>query len=871
MTRLKKIQKDTIITMLAFFIPALVMMLIFIMGDFAPFGKVSILLADMQYQFVDYIGYLKSVFFDSNDLLYSFSKTFGGDMSGFTAYYLSNPFYLILLLFPNDILPIGIVWMIILMCGASGLTFYIMLRGIWENRFSSLIFSTAYAFMGYYVAYINCIHYFFSVMMLPLIILGLFQMVRSRKMSILYVITTAAAVISNYYIGYMILIFTAVFFLYILFSDVVEFNDIRDRVKTCFLVLYSTMFAVGISAFSLFAVVFSLQGQKKSGLHLALSRTFNIFEFFSGLYSRSFHGNISDGLPIIYSSVISVMFLLFYFLNTSIKLKDKILTAALFAFIILGFWIDALNVAWHGFAHPIGFPYRNSFLFSFLVIFFGYKGFVDFKIGFKKLHVLIVLALFVIYSAYLLLIGSNYADLKSIIATFVPLTIAIMCVVAMCIDDKYVVSTVIGLIVLQIFDLYGNGLYSINSYYEDKNDPNVSLETFSNYINETQELVDLIEANDDSFYRMEKLYRRTHNDPMMFSYNGLSHFSSCESDQVKSFMGKLGFRNNGLWAFYGQGSTSFVDCLMGLKYQLSQYDEIPKPYERIFANGTRFIFKNPYALPIGFTMNKSVKGLSTREKDPFKLQNEIASNFVNTKFEIYRPVKVDSIVLNNVIQDGDVYTIENDMMEASVEYVLSINSSDYIYMFFDAPELQNANVNVNGMDKGSYFNQYDWSVRECGFFKPGEKISVKIILGQNSIEISNALFYYESSKILKAWYDEVNHSQCNIDKITSSHLVCDVDIKSSNNLIVFSIPYEKDWKVTLDGEKVNTTKVMDALMAIDVPEGKHTIDMVYFPRGFIVGVPISIMSVLTTFCVFFIQNNKKIQEKKNNKKSLKIS
>ena len=68
--------------MLAFAVPAVIMLLIFIIGQFAPFGKVSILVADMRYQFVDCIGYMKSVFFGNNDMFYTFSKTFGGDMMG---------------------------------------------------------------------------------------------------------------------------------------------------------------------------------------------------------------------------------------------------------------------------------------------------------------------------------------------------------------------------------------------------------------------------------------------------------------------------------------------------------------------------------------------------------------------------------------------------------------------------------------------------------------------------------------------------------------------------------------------------------------------------------------------------------------------
>lgn len=859
-----KHKKDIAVSVLAFLIPALIMLSIAISGNYAPFGKVSILVADMQYQFVDYIGYMKSVIFGNNDLFYSFSKTFGGDMTGFYAYYLNNPFFYILMFFPNDLLPVGIIIMMILICGGCGLTFNILINKIYGYRFSSVIFSSAFAMMGFMMAYINCIHYFFSVMLLPLVILGLYYTIKSRKISMLYVISASLSIISCYYIGYMILIFTAAFFLFFMFSDVFEYDDMSDRIRTSWTVLYTTLLAVGISAFALFAVVFSLRGQKSSGLQLSLSLNFNILEFFSGLYSESFKGNISDGLPLIYSGVTSVVFLILYFLNKSIKLKEKIMSACLFAFMLAGFWIDAINVAWHGFAHPIGFPYRNSFLFSFLVLFFAYKGFVLLRDGFDVKHARIVLLLFAVYSVYLFFIHSDYADKRSIIMTVMIVIVSVILIIKLMQNHKYVIPMLAGLLALQVGDLYYNGIYSVDAYYEDKNDESVSLEEYSRYIDETGSLVDFIQQNDRDFYRIDKTYRRTHNDPMMFSYNGLSHFSSCETDQVKRFMGHLGFRDNGNWAYYGHGSTAFADCFMGLKYQLSQFDSNYKPFLPIYTENEKYIFYNPYALPLGFGMKKSVTNINMEEANLFKLQNNIASNFTGTRFEIYRPVNVSNINLYNVTEEDNIYRRINSDEEAYIEYELAINSNDFVYMYFEAPDVQKASLMVNDMEKEPYFTLYDWSIRECGYFEPGSIATVRFTLADDSLEIDDYKFYYENVNVLNKWYEEASSTTCVVDKIKSSHLIVNVNVSDDSDLVVFTIPYEKDWKVTMDGKEVKPIKVMDALMAINVTEGKHTIEMKYIPRGLMIGLPISIISLITTFCVYFLQKRKKTQGKKNN-------
>ena len=97
-------------------------------------------------------------------------------------------------------------------------------------------------------------------------------------------------------------------------------------------------------------------------------------------------------------------------------------------------------------------------------------------------------------------------------------------------------------------------------------------------------------------------------------------------------------------------------------------------------------------------------------------------------------------------------------------------------MYFDAPQMQNATLFINDDDKGEYFNEYEWSVRECGYFKPGETVRVRFELEDDSIEIDNAYFYYESKQVLKAWYKDAVSTSCNVTKISSSHLKAKVDV-----------------------------------------------------------------------------------------------
>ena len=134
--------------------------------------------------------------------------------------------------------------------------------------------------------------------------------------------------------------------------------------------IWETLLAVMISSVALFTVVNSLmKGQKidsEFGFKIAGGINFHLRDVFSGLYSISFNGNISDGMPIIYCGTLAVVFLILYFLNKEISLKEKISSLIFIAIFLISFYVKFINRIWHGMAETVGFPYRYSFHCSFV-------------------------------------------------------------------------------------------------------------------------------------------------------------------------------------------------------------------------------------------------------------------------------------------------------------------------------------------------------------------------------------------------------------------------------------------------------------------------------------------------------------------------
>jgi uncharacterized membrane protein YfhO len=347
---------------------------------------------------------------------------------------------------------------------------------------------------------------------------------------------------------------------------------------------------------------------------------------------------------------------------------------------------------------------------------------------------------------------------------------------------------------------------------------------------------------------------------MLIGYNGLSHFSSCETEQAMNFLGSLGFRDNGNWAFYGEGSTTFADCFMGVKYLLSQYDETPKPYERIDTFNEKYIYRNPYALPLCFTMKDESLKLSIDGYDHFSYQNALARSMGYDGKEIYSKIENVDISTQNLNVDSNTYTVENTEEEAYIEFRFTNKKDDFIYMYFNAGDLQDTRIVVNGLEKQPYFTTYGWSVRELGHYPAGEEIILRIYAEQDKITLNDYEFYYEDKHAIADWYETVIRDKCELNKITSSHLNGKVTVNSQNRLLAFSFPYEKEWTVLIDGEKTEVFKAADGILAVNITEGEHDIELKYMPKGFIIGVPVSaVFAVLLGFIVIK-ERRKKIKE-----------
>lgn len=196
----------------SFLIPVIIMGSYFAYRGMAPFGSASILTVDLGQQYVDFFAYLRaSLLHHPASFLYSFSKGLGGEMWGTNAYYLLSPLNLILLAFPGKFLTSGILLLLLLKYGLAGLAMaWLLNQTQLQTGIRTLAFSTPYALMGWMIANQLNLLWLDVLFLLPLVVWGLIKLYTGRG-GYFYLLSLAATMIDNYYMAWMVALFTGLF------------------------------------------------------------------------------------------------------------------------------------------------------------------------------------------------------------------------------------------------------------------------------------------------------------------------------------------------------------------------------------------------------------------------------------------------------------------------------------------------------------------------------------------------------------------------------------------------------------------------------------------------------------------------------------
>ena len=578
---------------IAAIIPAILFFLIYLVRGLYPFGDGTVLVLDLNGQYVYFFEALRNKVLEGGSLLYSWSRALGGEFLGMYAYYIASPLSYLICLFPKDRTQEFLLIMFMIkaaLCGGT-MGFFLHKHSEKRNKISIIAFSVMYAMSAYCVVQQNNTMWIDAVMWLPLVAYGIEQLVSRGKYK-MYVIFLSLTLASNFYIGYMVCIFVFLYFFYyhFAFKDNNANNPHLEKnhfVKSFVRIGFFSLLAIGIAAVILLGAYYSLQMGKNEFTDPSWDITLRIdvFDILFKMLPSSYDTVRIDGLPFIYCGLLTAIMAPLFFCCKKFTTRERVVSGIFLAIFALSFMISVIDLVWHGFQKPQWLNNRYSFMFCFLLITLAFKAFENIEhIGNQSIACvtafifLVVAVLQCFASAYkdkliALSYGPNEEDFvvhewATIVMSLVCLAVYITIVALM---KRTVNRELISTILLSVIcvEVFLSGLCNINDLDKD-----VGYTRYYKY-NEFQTLyrpvTETILEEDRGFYRFEKTYHRKLNDNMALSIKGLSNSTSTLNKSTISFLHAMGYYSVSHKSQY-KGGNPVSDSLLGLKYIISEKD-----------------------------------------------------------------------------------------------------------------------------------------------------------------------------------------------------------------------------------------------------------------------------------------------------------
>lgn len=286
-----EIRCKKILPAISFIFTSVIILILFIIKGYAPFGGNSLAYMDANIQYLDFFSYLKDVIAGSNNICYSFSKVLGGTNIGIFSYYLSSPFTLLVVFFAKKDLHTFFDLLILLKLSLTAVTFSFFILKRFAKNFNNdlnlfkyctvIMLSVSYALSQYTIAQSSNIMWLDGVYMLPLVLLGVYYIVQG-KYSLLLSISVTITTFFNWYISGINCLFSAIWLFFEIFCYIAEEGSIDNRpfLKKFFPVikryLYSMVLGVCGSAVLFFPTIYAMKNSSRGNLFFGLFKDISV-------------------------------------------------------------------------------------------------------------------------------------------------------------------------------------------------------------------------------------------------------------------------------------------------------------------------------------------------------------------------------------------------------------------------------------------------------------------------------------------------------------------------------------------------------------------------------------------------------------------
>lgn len=659
-----------------------------------PFGTKSVAIDDARIQYIDFFTYYVDVLHGVRSLTYDFSNMLGGSSAGMFSYYLASPFNLLLYFFGKEGVYRFFNVAAALKLATAGATFSWYLQRRFADRIRPVFviaLSMGYALMQYQVAQSSNIMWLDGVYMLPLILLGVYE-VLNRKTVWRLALAVTFCIFCNWYIAGLNCLFSGIWFVFEFFFRDDFMSDKRFRTPAVPDRRYSgsrrrlsrpqlliTEFVVSFCRYvwgmGLGVVMSSVMFLPAISAMRQGKGQYNDVEVLmqlSGDLLSSLRGYVigttsSRGFAALFCGSIAVFAALGLLFSGAFRIRQKIAYLCLLGVCFLMLHWEPAMMLFSLMKRADSYWYRYSYMVCFALL-FGAGAYLS-RAEEDRWSKVFVILLSILYAVGIVkLNGVGNADFaehgiavaaqyKTLFATAgASIVLAVLTVLITSLGSRagdgaggkgsgvsMVVRLAAGILLLVITgaELGANALIFWTSHSDN------SQALYMDYSEGMQKQLSQLRTADGGYYRIAQDRTRWHyeddltsyfNDSLAQNYWSNTAYTSSPDNTQLSLMWRLGYRDEAGCMMIVRDPVLPSDSFMGVKYYL-QSTPIPglEPVEGVEPFNGRSVYRNPYALPMAFVYDGS-KLPTMRYDRTFVYQNALFSILSGKETNLYTPL-----------------------------------------------------------------------------------------------------------------------------------------------------------------------------------------------------------------------------------------
>lgn len=862
----------------AFLIPFLGMLLVMAAKGCHPFGNWAMLYSDNYHQYYPFFLAFRRSLLAGENLLYNWDVGMGVDYLGLIAYYLGSPLNLLSVLVPDSQVLNFYSLLVPLKLGLAGLFFSIFLRKLFGREdFSIALFGGFYALCAWALGFQWNVMWLDTFALLPLVMLGMVSLLRDKKV-VLYTITLALSVASNYYIG----LFTC-FFVFLTFFcyEICCPRGWKRFFADLFRIGLFSVLAIGMTTLLTFSALSALQTTQSSvnkfptGFRLNIATRHDFLGLLDGMrqvagnMGGGIEPNFKEGLPNLYCGVGTIFLGFLFFLATDVKLREKLCCGFLLLFFNVSFLIRQLDYIWHGFHFTNMIPYRFSFLYSFVLLYMAYRAWTLRR----KFDPLPVIAAGLLTAAVLCLckdVLKTYdvqlfqKTVKLHIYLIYNISFFLMYFVIFLADSwkpRLREQTTEEILVLRkqvrhrrlncrriawavMFVELAATLTAFGFYF-----PRTSVADYPRSEEQSASMIRYMyeREKDNLFFRAETTHAQTLNDGSLNGYSGISAFTSSANVHITQFLRALGYGAKNTYNRYCFEESSPVSNLfLGLKYMIERdgRDRSSSCFEEVHHYGNVYLYRNTAYLPLGFLAEPQLAQLNFQNSDgSFQFQNELfraATGVMGDVWNVIAPEYRD--VFGNGTEVTDISgngfcRYNNPTVGSSVIYSFVADRDGFACVHLDLPKRNDFYVSVNGSELYRETISLP-QMLAISDVHAGDVVDIRILCKDGEAGTATVNVAIMDDALFRLGYEILGSSTMKLTSFSNTLVEGTINC-TRDGLLYTSIPQNGNWSVEVDGQEREITLIGDCMIGLQLSQGAHTLRFVYRNNAFRLGCIIS--------------------------------